>query len=66
MSHPHDYLYLLITIKFNYLNNFRIIINNTLNYFMIREDHDTIINFTICECGKQDNVMGNYNWLLHI
>lgn len=31
---------------------------------MMNNDKNT--NFTICECGKQENQMSNYNWHLHI
>lgn len=27
---------------------------------------DKNVNFTVCECGKKENLMSNYNWLLHI
>ncbi|XP_060882145.1 zinc finger MYM-type protein 1-like [Metopolophium dirhodum] len=29
-------------------------------------DHVQDVNFITCECGKQENNMSSYNWLLHI
>ncbi|XP_060870883.1 zinc finger MYM-type protein 1-like [Metopolophium dirhodum] len=29
-------------------------------------DHVKDVNFITCECGKQENNMSSYNWLLHI